>query len=179
MVENKNGIIVNISSGWGRLAAAQIAPYCASKWVVEGLTKAVAKELPAGMSCVALNPGVINTEMLQSCFGSSADLYPMPDLWAPRAANLILHLTTADNGASLTVGDAGKDHACAYYFLLPWTCLCMGIFLVKTMKRILFAEVRSLRFEQATIICFSSSPWPNSHWLIWLSEPLVLIGFFR
>lgn len=31
----------------------------------------------------------------------------------------------------------------AYYFLLPWTCLCMGIFLVKTMKRVLFAEVRS------------------------------------
>ncbi|EYU23874.1 hypothetical protein ABFS83_14G310800 [Erythranthe nasuta] len=31
----------------------------------------------------------------------------------------------------------------AYYFLLPWTCLCMGIFLVKTMKRVLFAEVRT------------------------------------
>ncbi|CAI9773131.1 unnamed protein product [Fraxinus pennsylvanica] len=30
-----------------------------------------------------------------------------------------------------------------YYFLMPWTCLCMGIFLVKTMKRVLFAEVRS------------------------------------
>ncbi|XP_015962564.1 uncharacterized protein LOC107486531 [Arachis duranensis] len=31
----------------------------------------------------------------------------------------------------------------AYYFLMLWTCLCMGIFLVKTMKRVLFAEVRS------------------------------------
>ncbi|KAL3627809.1 hypothetical protein CASFOL_028224 [Castilleja foliolosa] len=79
-----------MSSGWGRSAAAQVAPYCASKWAVEGLAKAVAKELPAGISCVALNPGVINTEMLQSCFGSSADLYPTPDIWAPRAANLIL-----------------------------------------------------------------------------------------
>ncbi|KAG6725881.1 hypothetical protein I3842_02G052900 [Carya illinoinensis] len=28
----------------------------------------------------------------------------------------------------------------SYYFLMPWTCLCMGIFLVKTMKRVLFAE---------------------------------------
>lgn len=26
----------------------------------------------------------------------------------------------------------------SYYFLMPWTCLCMGIFLVKTMKRVLF-----------------------------------------
>ncbi|KAF6149153.1 hypothetical protein GIB67_026009 [Kingdonia uniflora] len=30
----------------------------------------------------------------------------------------------------------------SYYFLLPWTGLCMGMFLVKTMKRVLFAEVR-------------------------------------
>lgn len=30
-----------------------------------------------------------------------------------------------------------------YFVLLPWTCLCMGIFLVKTMKRVLFAEVRT------------------------------------
>ncbi|KAL5543156.1 hypothetical protein UlMin_010866 [Ulmus minor] len=31
----------------------------------------------------------------------------------------------------------------SYYFLIVWTCLCMGVFLVKTMKRVLFAEVRS------------------------------------
>ncbi|KAF5794501.1 putative Yif1 family protein [Helianthus annuus] len=27
--------------------------------------------------------------------------------------------------------------------LMPWTCLCMRIFLVKTMKRVPFSEVRS------------------------------------
>ncbi|XP_042475242.1 protein YIF1B-A-like [Macadamia integrifolia] len=31
----------------------------------------------------------------------------------------------------------------AYYFLMPWVCLCMGIFLVKTLKQVLFVEVRS------------------------------------
>lgn len=103
MIENKHGIIVNMSSGWGRSAAAQVAPYCASKWAVEGLTRSVAKELPPGIAVVALNPGVINTEMLQSCFGSSASVYPTPESWAPRAATLILHLTIADNGAPLTV----------------------------------------------------------------------------
>ncbi|CAK7322627.1 unnamed protein product [Dovyalis caffra] len=30
-----------------------------------------------------------------------------------------------------------------YYILMPCACLCIGIFLVKTMKRVLFAEVRS------------------------------------
>ncbi|XP_073269628.1 NADPH-dependent pterin aldehyde reductase [Primulina huaijiensis] len=103
MIERKQGVIVNMSSGWGRSAAAQVAPYCASKWAIEGLTRAVAKELPPGMAIVALSPGVINTEMLQSCFGSSADLYPTPESWAPKAASMILNLTAADNGASLTV----------------------------------------------------------------------------
>ncbi|MQL86577.1 hypothetical protein Taro_019105 [Colocasia esculenta] len=31
----------------------------------------------------------------------------------------------------------------SYYFLMPWMCLCMGIFLVKTMKRVLFTEMRT------------------------------------
>ncbi|MEH2289361.1 SDR family NAD(P)-dependent oxidoreductase [Nostoc sp.] len=31
MVKNKQGIIVNFSSGWGRSTSAQVAPYCASK----------------------------------------------------------------------------------------------------------------------------------------------------
>ncbi|XP_073005187.1 uncharacterized protein [Typha latifolia] len=31
----------------------------------------------------------------------------------------------------------------SYYFLMPWMSLCMGVFLVKTMKRVLFAEMRS------------------------------------
>ena len=31
----------------------------------------------------------------------------------------------------------------SYYFLMLSTCLCMAVFLVKTMKRVLFAEARS------------------------------------
>ncbi|KAF2293984.1 hypothetical protein GH714_006080 [Hevea brasiliensis] len=58
-----------------------VAPYCASKWAVEGLTRSVAKELPDGMAVIALNPGVIHTEMLQSCFGTSASIYQEPDAW--------------------------------------------------------------------------------------------------
>ncbi|XP_065872812.1 NADPH-dependent pterin aldehyde reductase [Euphorbia lathyris] len=103
MLPNKRGIIVNMSSGWGRSGAALVAPYCASKWAVEGLSRSVAKEVPDGIAVVALNPGVIHTEMLESCFGTSASSYQAPDAWASKAATLILNLTGADNGASLTV----------------------------------------------------------------------------
>ncbi|CAL1353104.1 unnamed protein product [Linum trigynum] len=103
MLPNKQGIIVNMSSGWGRSGAALVAPYCASKWAIEGLSRSVAKELPDGMAIIALNPGVIHTDMLSSCFGTSASLYQAPDTWAVKAATMILNLTGADNGASLTV----------------------------------------------------------------------------
>jgi len=105
MIEWKKaeGIIVNMSSGWGRSGAALVAPYCASKWAIEGLSKSVAKEVGQGMAVVALNPGVIHTDMLSSCFGTSASLYQSPHSWALKAATLILNLTPADNGASLTV----------------------------------------------------------------------------
>ncbi|CAN1345206.1 Protein YIF1B [Linum perenne] len=33
-------------------------------------------------------------------------------------------------------------HYASYYLIIIWTCLCMAVFLVKTMKRTLFAEVR-------------------------------------
>nr|POE76119.1 nadph-dependent pterin aldehyde reductase [Quercus suber] len=81
----------------------KVAPYCASKWAIEGLTRSVAKELPDGMAVIALNPGVIKTDMLESCFGDSAGLYQEPEAWALKAATMILNLTAADNGASLTV----------------------------------------------------------------------------
>ncbi|ONK57736.1 uncharacterized protein A4U43_C09F3550 [Asparagus officinalis] len=103
MIGRKQGIIVNMSSGWGRSAAAQVAPYCASKWAIEGLTRSVAKELPPGLAIVALSPGVVNTDMLASCFGTSAALYQTPEAWAPQAARMILNLSAEDNAASLTV----------------------------------------------------------------------------
>ncbi len=104
MIERQRGIIVNFSSGWGRSTDAEVAPYCATKWAIEGLTQALAQELPAGMAAIPLNPGIINTEMLQSCFGGSASSYPTPEQWARRAVPFLLKLTARDNGRPLTVG---------------------------------------------------------------------------
>lgn len=103
VIAKKRGIVVNMSSGWGRSAAGEVSPYCASKWAIEGLTKSVAKEVPQGIAIVALSPGVINTDLLSSCFGASAALYQTPETWAPYAATMILGMTAADNGASLNV----------------------------------------------------------------------------
>ena len=102
MLKGKCGVIVNFSSGWGRSTDAEVAPYCASKWAIEGLTQAFTQELPAGMAAVALNPGIINTEMLQSCFGGSASGYLSAGEWAKTAIPFLLELGPRDNGKSLT-----------------------------------------------------------------------------
>jgi NAD(P)-dependent dehydrogenase (short-subunit alcohol dehydrogenase family) len=103
MVARQRGVIVNFSSGWGRSVSPEVAPYCATKYAIEGLTKALAEELPEGMAAVPLNPGVINTDMLRSCFGAEAARYPSPEQWAETAVPLLLRLGPKDNGKSLSV----------------------------------------------------------------------------
>lgn len=103
MVQRKRGVIVNFSSGWGRSVDAEVAPYCASKWAVEGLTRALAAELPSGMSAVSLDPGIINTEMLRSAMPESASSYPSPTDWAKVAVPFLLKLGPAENGRPLSL----------------------------------------------------------------------------
>jgi NAD(P)-dependent dehydrogenase (short-subunit alcohol dehydrogenase family) len=102
MMAAGTGVVANLSSGWGRSVSAEVAPYCASKWAIEGLTKALAEEIPRGMAAVPVSPGVVNTEMLQSCFGPSASEHETPDIWAKTAAPFFLSLSAKDNGKSVT-----------------------------------------------------------------------------
>jgi NAD(P)-dependent dehydrogenase (short-subunit alcohol dehydrogenase family) len=103
MVERGSGVIVNFSSGWGRSVSADVAPYCCTKWGIEGLTLALAEDLPDSMAAVALNPGVIDTDMLRVAWGDEAASYQNPQAWAKNAVPLILGLAPNDNGKQLAV----------------------------------------------------------------------------
>jgi len=103
MKEQGSGVVVNFSSYWGRSTSSDVAAYCATKFAIEGLSSGLANDLPVGMASVALNPGVIHTEMLQQTFGDSAASYPKPDQWARASVPFILGLGPADNGTSVTV----------------------------------------------------------------------------
>lgn len=102
MIKVGRGVIVNFSSGWGRSADAEVAPYCATKWAIEGMTRSLAQELPKGMAAVPFNPGIIDTDMLRSAFGDAAGQYPTADHWARRAVPFILGMGGKDNGKALT-----------------------------------------------------------------------------
>lgn len=103
MVDQGTGVIVNFSSGWGRGTDSGVAPYCASKWAIEGLTQSLAQELPNTMAAIPLNPGIIDTEMLKICFGEAAEHYPAPEQWAEVAVPFLLSLKASDNGQPLTM----------------------------------------------------------------------------
>jgi len=103
MIQRGKGVVVNFSSGWGRSTSPEVAPYCATKWGIEGMTAALAQELPAGLAAIALNPGIIDTRMLRSCFGEDASSYPSPEEWAKVAVPYLASLDTRHNGESLTV----------------------------------------------------------------------------
>ncbi|MDF1741983.1 MAG: SDR family NAD(P)-dependent oxidoreductase [Verrucomicrobiales bacterium] len=102
MISAGSGVIVNFSSGWGRSTAPDVAPYCATKWGIEGLTQALAHDLPPGLAAVAFNPGIIDTAMLQKCFGEEASHYPGPGEWAKIAVPFLDSLDAGHNGQSLT-----------------------------------------------------------------------------
>ena len=103
MITAGNGVIVNLSSGWGRSVSPDVAPYCASKWAIEGLTRALAEELPDGLAAIAVNPGVIDTRMLRQAWGERAGGYRTPQQWARQAAPYLLGLNASHSGQPLTV----------------------------------------------------------------------------
>ena len=64
MIKNKKGCIINISSIWGMVGACLEVIYSVSKAGIDGLTKALAKELgPSNIRVNSIAPGAIDTDM--------------------------------------------------------------------------------------------------------------------
>ena len=64
---------------------------------------AAAQDTGGKVAFIPVNPGIINTDMLRSCFGSEAGHYPDADDWARRAVPFFIQLGRKDNGRPLTV----------------------------------------------------------------------------
>lgn len=64
MIREKNGCIINMSSIWGIVGASCEVVYSITKAGIDGLTKALAKELgPSNIRVNSIAPGTIETEM--------------------------------------------------------------------------------------------------------------------
>ena len=101
MLGRGHGAIVNLSSGWGRVAAPRVAPYCASKFAIEAFSSSLAAEVPPGIVVVALNPGVIATDMLADAFEGDVSAYPTPASLADNWRRFFKRLGPRVHGQSL------------------------------------------------------------------------------
>lgn len=64
MLKNKSGCIINISSIWGMVGGSCEVHYSVAKAGIDGMTKALAKELgPSHIRVNSIAPGIINTDM--------------------------------------------------------------------------------------------------------------------
>lgn len=64
MISNKSGCIINISSIWGQVGASCEVHYSVAKAGLDGMTKALAKELgPSNIRVNSIAPGIIDTQM--------------------------------------------------------------------------------------------------------------------
>lgn len=64
MIHNKKGCIINISSIWGITGASCEVHYSASKAAIDGMTRALAKEMgPSNIRVNSIAPGIVDTDM--------------------------------------------------------------------------------------------------------------------
>ncbi len=67
MINDKNGVIINIASMWGEIGASMEVHYSTAKAGLIGMTKALAKEVGlSGIRVNAVSPGVVLTDMMSS-----------------------------------------------------------------------------------------------------------------
>jgi NAD(P)-dependent dehydrogenase (short-subunit alcohol dehydrogenase family) len=75
MRKQKSGIIVNVSSGAGRIGFPGMSAYVSSKFALEGLSESMSYELePFGIKVVIIEPGVIRTNFKKNSLMSKKSL---------------------------------------------------------------------------------------------------------
>jgi NAD(P)-dependent dehydrogenase (short-subunit alcohol dehydrogenase family) len=116
MIQKGEGVIVNMSSGWGvdgkitfsphcaEYGEGKFSPYCSSKFAIEGLTQSLSQELPQGLTVVTLAPGGMNTDMMQKARPGRANQYPTAKQRAKTIVPFILNITPSDSGKHLSIG---------------------------------------------------------------------------
>ncbi|MCD8742153.1 SDR family oxidoreductase [Mucilaginibacter roseus] len=75
MRKQAEGLIINVSSGWGRFAAPFTVAYAASKFALEGLSEGLHYEVKLlGVDVAIIQPGTFPTEMSQKVWAGSDSL---------------------------------------------------------------------------------------------------------
>ena len=116
MLPRKSGSIINISSAFGRVGAANASVYVASKHAVEGLTKSAAIEVAgSGVRINIVAPGPIETGMLnrftgtESVKASLVEHVPLKRVGTPDEIAQAIMFVASDKASFVTGGSFAVD----------------------------------------------------------------------
>src|SRR5215467_14519862 len=109
MLENKSGVIINVSSGAGKTGFPDISAYCASKFGMIGLTESVAWEVANyNVRVMAICPGEVDTKMQQSVdldyYKKNKNNMLQPISVAEKITEMIFKESQYHNGQSVEIG---------------------------------------------------------------------------
>jgi len=107
MVNDKNGVIINVASMWGEVGASMEVHYSAAKAGLIGLTKALAKEVGlSGVRVNAISPGVVLTDMMSSFSEADKELLkdetPLNSLGTPEDIANAVSFLVSDKASFVT-----------------------------------------------------------------------------
>lgn len=102
MMARRNGSIINVSSGVGRVGKPRWGAYAVSKFAVEGFTQLLAEEVKdCGIRVNAVNPGATRTEMRAAAYPDEDPLtLPVPEKIVPVFVYLASDASRAVTGKS-------------------------------------------------------------------------------
>ena len=106
MIENKSGVIVNVSSGAGKSGFPNLSAYCASKFGVIGFTESIAKEVSNyNVKVMEICPGGVDTKMIDDIVDNGYNLsnknLMKPEEVAKKIYDMIFNQKDYYNGQSV------------------------------------------------------------------------------
>jgi short-subunit dehydrogenase len=106
MIENKSGVIVNVSSGAGKSGFPNLSAYSASKFGVIGFSESIAKEVADyNVKVMAICPGGVDTKMIDDIVDNGYNLsnrnLMKPEQVAKKIYDMIFNQKDYYNGQSI------------------------------------------------------------------------------
>ena len=111
MIENKSGVIVNVSSGAGKSGFPNLSAYCASKFGIIGFTESVAKDVADNynVKIMAICPGGVDTKMIDDIVDNGYNLsnknLMKPEQVAKKICDMLFNQKDYYNGQSVEFYD--------------------------------------------------------------------------